>query len=78
MQKKNDNNLKKMVCIFFKTVIGTFCATCTITGYSCLISYCLTFKTIKVKFKKYFLSIFKEDPSVATYEKVSREQFKFL
>ena len=37
MQKKNDTHLKNFFfCIFYKTVGGTFCATCAVTGYPCL------------------------------------------
>ena len=38
----------------------------------------LTYKTMKFKFKNYFLSIFSEDPSMVTYKKRSWKQFKFI
>ena len=34
MLKKNDTNLKKKN-VFFKTVVGTFCAICAVTSYPC-------------------------------------------
>ena len=33
---KNDTNLKKKI-VFFKSVVGRLCATCTETGYPCFI-----------------------------------------
>ena len=34
---KNDTNLKKKTFkIFFKTMVGTICAICTVTGFPCL------------------------------------------
>ena len=38
----------------------------------------LTYKTMKLKFKEHFLSIFCEDPSMATYGKTTWKLFKFI
>ena len=38
----------------------------------------LTYRKAKIKFKNYFLLLFKEDPSVATHCKVSWKSFKFI
>ena len=36
--KKNNSNLKKKnFLVFFKTIVGTFYATCAVTGYPCFI-----------------------------------------
>ena len=33
-EEENDDNFKKILLYFFKTVFGTLCATCTVTGYA--------------------------------------------
>ena len=38
----------------------------------------LTYQQTKIIFKAYFLFLFKEDPSVATYDKCSWKKFKFI
>ena len=38
----------------------------------------LTYKTMKFKFREYFPSIFRENPSMATYGKTTWKQFKFI
>ena len=38
----------------------------------------LTCRKAKIKFKNYYLFLFKEDPSVATHRKVSWKSFKFI
>ena len=38
----------------------------------------VTYRKAKIKFKNYYLLLFKEDPSVATHGKVSWKSFKFI
>ena len=44
--KKNDNNLKKLCCVF-ETMVETICATCRVTGYPCLSFWNKLFQTMK-------------------------------